>query len=106
MLAPARMPVAAGKKMENTEKNVSWPRKSGAKFSKKILALKTKVSEFKDVFVFNLLKFNFKMMLTVVIEDSFWFLVFYGRDERSYKHIHYGYQQDNKENKLGLWRAE
>lgn len=42
MLAPARMPVAAGKKMENTEKNVSWPRKSGAKFSKKILALKKK----------------------------------------------------------------
>lgn len=40
MLAPARMPVAAGKNMENTEKNVSWPRKSGVKFSKKILALK------------------------------------------------------------------
>lgn len=65
------------------------------------------MSEFEDVLVFNLLKFNnFEMMLTVVIEDSFWFLVSYGRDERSYKHIHYGYQQDNKENKLGLWRAE
>lgn len=41
MLAPARIPVAAGKNMENTEKNDS-PRKSGVKFSKKILALKKK----------------------------------------------------------------
>lgn len=41
MLAPARMPVAAGKNMENTEKNVS-SRKLGVKFSKKILALKKK----------------------------------------------------------------
>lgn len=32
MLAPARIPVAAGKKMANTEKNVS-PRKSGPMFS-------------------------------------------------------------------------
>lgn len=32
MLAPARMPVAAGKKMAKTEKNVS-PRKSGPMFS-------------------------------------------------------------------------
>ena len=32
MLAPAKIPVAAGKKMENTEKNVS-PRKSGPMFS-------------------------------------------------------------------------
>lgn len=32
ILAPARMPVAAGKKIEKTEKNVS-PRKSGPKFS-------------------------------------------------------------------------
>lgn len=67
----------------------------------------TKVSEFEDVLVLNLLKCNnFEMMLTVVIEDSFWFLVICGREEGSYKHIHYGYQQDNKENKLGLWRAE
>lgn len=42
MLAPARMPVAAGKNMENTEKNEFSPRKSGGKFSKKILALKEK----------------------------------------------------------------
>ena len=32
MLAPAKIPVAAGKKMENTEKNVS-SRKSGPMFS-------------------------------------------------------------------------
>lgn len=32
MLAPAKIPVAAGKKMENTEKNVC-PRKSGPMFS-------------------------------------------------------------------------
>lgn len=32
MLAPARIPVAAGKKMAKTEKNVS-PRKSGPMFS-------------------------------------------------------------------------
>lgn len=39
ILAPARIPVAAGKKMENTEKNDSPFRKSGVKFSKKIFAL-------------------------------------------------------------------
>lgn len=42
MLAPARMPVAAGKNMENTEKKSSPLRKSGVKFSKKIMALKKK----------------------------------------------------------------
>lgn len=42
MLAPARIPVAAGKKMENTEKKLSAPRKSGVKFSIKIFALKKK----------------------------------------------------------------
>lgn len=36
MLAPARIPVAAGKKMANTEKNVS-SRKSGPMFSHIIL---------------------------------------------------------------------
>ena len=33
MLAPARMPVAAGKKMEKTLKKVSFSEKSGGKFS-------------------------------------------------------------------------
>lgn len=33
MLAPARIPVAAGKKMAKTEKNVSPSRNSGRKFS-------------------------------------------------------------------------
>ena len=32
MLAPARIPVAAGKKMAKTEKNECPSRKSGAKF--------------------------------------------------------------------------
>lgn len=39
MLAPARIPVAAGKKMANTEKNVSSSLKSGPRFSKKIAAV-------------------------------------------------------------------
>lgn len=39
MLAPAKMPVAAGKKMEKTEKNVC-PRKSGPKLSAKMPAKK------------------------------------------------------------------
>lgn len=49
MLAPARMPVAAGKKMAKTEKNVS-PRKSGPMFShiiepeKKTQKVKVKVT--------------------------------------------------------------
>ena len=38
MLAPARIPVAAGKKMANTEKNVSSSLKSGPKFSIRIAA--------------------------------------------------------------------
>lgn len=42
MLAPARIPVAAGKKMANTEKKVSPSRKSGGKFSMKIFALRGK----------------------------------------------------------------
>lgn len=41
MLAPAKMPVAAGKKMEKTEKNVS-PRKSGPKFSAKMPTKRTR----------------------------------------------------------------
>ena len=36
MLAPARIPVAAGKKMANTEKKVSSSLKSGPRFSKKM----------------------------------------------------------------------
>lgn len=42
MFAPARMPVAAGKKMANTEKKVSSSRKSGPKFSLNISAVETK----------------------------------------------------------------
>lgn len=41
MLAPARMPVAAGKKMANTEKNPSPLLKSGPKFSANIDAANT-----------------------------------------------------------------
>lgn len=46
MLAPARIPVAAGKKMANTEKKFSFPPpvsfclKSGAKLSMKISPVK------------------------------------------------------------------
>lgn len=40
MLAPAKIPVAAGKNMENTEKNDSPFLKSGGKFSKKIFTVK------------------------------------------------------------------
>lgn len=43
MLAPARMPVAAGKKMAKTEKKVSPSRKSGGKFSMKIFPEKKRV---------------------------------------------------------------
>lgn len=39
MLAPARIPVAAGKKMANTEKNDSSSLKSGPRFSKKMAAV-------------------------------------------------------------------
>lgn len=45
MLAPARIPVAAGKKMANTEKKVSPFLKSGVKFSKNIFAVKKKTEE-------------------------------------------------------------
>lgn len=45
MLAPARIPVAAGKKMANTEKNVSPSLNAGVKFSKKILAVKRESEE-------------------------------------------------------------
>lgn len=39
MLAPAKIPVAAGKNMANTEKKVSPSRKTGRKFSAKIFAV-------------------------------------------------------------------
>lgn len=42
MFAPARIPVAAGKKMANTEKKVSSSRKSGTKFSLNISATEDK----------------------------------------------------------------
>ena len=38
MLAPAKIPVAAGKKIANTEKKDSSSLKSGPKFSRKIAA--------------------------------------------------------------------
>ena len=49
MLAPARIPVAAGKKMANTEKNVSLSLKSGGKFSKKIFAVNKRVAEAREM---------------------------------------------------------
>lgn len=42
MLAPARIPVAAGKKMANMEKKVSSSLKSGPRFSKKMAAAKSR----------------------------------------------------------------
>lgn len=39
IFAPARIPVAAGKKMAKTEKNVSSSLKSGPRFSKRIDAV-------------------------------------------------------------------
>lgn len=43
MFAPARMPVAEGKKMENMPKKLPpGPRQSGTKFAAKILAVKGK----------------------------------------------------------------
>lgn len=45
MLAPARIPVAAGKKMANTEKNVSPSLNSGPKFSKRMAAVREKNQE-------------------------------------------------------------
>lgn len=65
----------------------------------------TKDSE--DVSAFNLLEFHaLEMTLTVVSEDSFGFLVLCGIKEGSYEHVHYGYQQDNEEHELGLWKAK
>lgn len=43
IFAPARIPVAAGKKMANTEKKVSSSRKSGPKFSVNISATENKI---------------------------------------------------------------
>lgn len=50
MLAPARIPVAAGKKMANTEKNVSSSLKSGPRFSKKMAAVRGKRQKKRDTF--------------------------------------------------------
>ena len=49
MLAPARIPVAAGKKMANTEKKLSPSLKSGVKFSKKIFAVRMGREKEKDL---------------------------------------------------------
>lgn len=43
IFAPARIPVAAGKKIANTEKKVSSSRKSGPKFSLNISATEDKI---------------------------------------------------------------
>lgn len=49
ILAPARMPVAAGKKMANTEKNPSPLLKSGPKFSANIDAANIGENEIQDL---------------------------------------------------------
>ena len=43
IFAPARIPVAAGKKMAKTEKKVSSSRKSGPKFSVNISAVENQI---------------------------------------------------------------
>lgn len=45
MLAPARIPVAAGKKMANTEKKVSPSLNAGRKFSENTFAVKKRIRE-------------------------------------------------------------
>lgn len=110
MLAPARMPVAAGKKMANTEKKVSPPRKSGGKFSMKIFALKRR----RETNRWKYLHFSFtsleqtcdkkKSQLTIIIEDAFGFLIFSWSNEHSYKGVDNGRQQDDEEEDLCLFK--
>lgn len=119
MLAPARMPVAAGKKMANTEKNVSPFRKSGLKFSRNMLSAKTKKigkgsgnhstmyppckkTHTIRVCVCWACTLVPSLYLTLVAEETLCFLHLGGRDEGSHKHIDDGHQQDNQQNDLSL----
>lgn len=54
MFAPAKIPVAAGKKMAKTEKNVSSPRKSGPMFSHMIAPSSKTVLKREQGFLHNL----------------------------------------------------
>lgn len=42
------------------------------------------------------------LKLTPITEEAFRFLIFGCRNGRSYKHVHYGHQQDDQQNYLGL----
>lgn len=41
--------------------------------------------------------------LTIIIEDTFGFLIFSGINEHSYKGVHNGHQQDDEEHDLCLF---
>lgn len=107
MLAPARIPVAAGKKMAKTEKNVS-PRKSGPMFShmrepgrrEEGLCLKkpnwTRPTGF---------RVQHSCGFTIVTEEAQWLLGFKG-NEGSDEVVDDGCDEDNKQEDLSLHRSK
>lgn len=75
MLAPARMPVAEGKKMENMPKKLpSWPRQQGTKLAVKMSAGKGEiVSLQEDSVAFIHQKINFQQVLFYATGISYFY---------------------------------
>lgn len=121
MLAPARIPVAAGKKMANTEKNVSSSLKSGPRFSKKMAAVRRKRhnGEYLDFYLSfhtvnvtgggfhwgGTVRVRVRVRLTAMAEESFGFFALCWH-EASYEVVSDGAQQDHQEDNLSLMDRE
>lgn len=103
MFAPARIPVAAGKKMAKTEKNV-WSRKSGPMFShmtepeRREECLCLKKPNWAG------LKGLARCGLTIVTKEAKWLLGFEG-NEGSNEVVDDGCDEDNKKEDLSLQRS-
>lgn len=103
MLAPARIPVAAGKKMANMEKKVSSSLKSGPRFSKKMAATGGE-NQFKISIQSQSQPAWIKPLEgrpTLVAEEAFGLFAL-GRDEASYEVVGDGRQQDHQKDNLSL----
>lgn len=126
MLAPARMPVAEGKKMENMPKKLpSFPRQLGTKFVVKISAVKGEISVYwrahwryyssvKSAFQQNVCKCHLerikmvflRWIITFVAEETLGLFLWWSRHDGSDNIAGKWHHDDQEEQNLGLNKAE
>lgn len=124
MFAPARMPVAEGKKMENMPKKLpSGPRQLGTKLAAKISAVEGEIVRLLDWMIYfnhnslTLIKQEtlhwhwrlFDMTLwavTFVAKETRGLFLWWSRDNGSYNVTGKRHHDNQEEQNLGLWKAE